>query len=42
MKNVINAVMVLTGTFIGAGFASGKEIWQYFGVFGDFGMVGKN
>lgn len=40
MKNVINAVMVLTGTFIGAGFASGKEIWQYFGVFGDFGMVG--
>ena len=40
MKNVISTAMVLTGTFIGAGFASGQEIMQYFGVFGKFGIVG--
>lgn len=40
MKNVVNVAMVLTGTFIGAGFASGREIWQYFGIFGDFGIFG--
>ena len=40
MKNTVNVVMVLTGTFIGAGFASGKEIWQYFGIFGKFGVWG--
>ena len=40
MKNVVNVTMVLTGTFIGAGFASGREIWQYFGIFGDFGIFG--
>lgn len=40
MKNVINAAMVLIGTFIGAGFASGQEILQYFGVFGKLGIAG--
>lgn len=40
MKNVMSNAMVLTGTFIGAGFASGQEIWQYFGVFGNFGIAG--
>lgn len=40
MKNVISTAMVLIGTFIGAGFASGQEVLQYFGVFGDFGIVG--
>ena len=39
MKNVVNVAMVLTGTFIGAGFASGREIWQYFGIFGKFGIL---
>lgn len=40
MKNVISSAMVLTGTFIGAGFASGQEILQYFGVFGKYGIAG--
>ena len=40
MKNVISAAMVLIGTFIGAGFASGQEIMQYFGVFGKLGAFG--
>lgn len=40
MKNAISAAMVLIGTFIGAGFASGQEIIQYFGVFGSCGAAG--
>lgn len=28
------------GTIIGAGFASGREIWQFFGAFGKSGRVG--
>lgn len=40
MKNVVNAAMVLIGTFIGAGFASGQEVLQYFGVFGKYGVLG--
>ena len=32
--------MVLIGTFIGAGFASGQEIIQYFGIFGNYGIAG--
>ena len=32
--------MVLTGTFIGAGFASGQEILQYFGIYGKYGALG--
>lgn len=40
MINAISASMVLIGTFIGAGFASGQEIIQYFGIFGNNGVVG--
>jgi len=40
VKNTVNVVMVLVGTFIGAGFASGREIWQYFGIFGKFDIFG--
>lgn len=40
MKNVLNSAMVLIGTFIGAGFASGQEVLQYFGVFGKLGTAG--
>lgn len=40
MKNVLSSVMVLVGTFIGAGFASGQEVLQYFAVFGKFGTAG--
>lgn len=31
---------IYVGTIIGAGFASGREIWQYFGVFGKLGILG--
>lgn len=40
MKKTFVAVMVLTGTFIGAGFASGQEIMQYFGIFGNLAICG--
>lgn len=40
MKNAVSVAMVLTGTFIGAGFASGQEVWQYFGIFGEYGIFG--
>ncbi|MEE1043194.1 MAG: hypothetical protein UH854_04440 [Clostridia bacterium] len=40
MKNALSAAMVLIGTFIGAGFASGQEIIQYFGIFGNYGIFG--
>lgn len=29
-----------TGTIVGAGFASGREIWQFFGIFGKSGILG--
>lgn len=32
--------MIYVGSIIGAGFASGREIWQYFGVFGKMGFIG--
>jgi len=28
------------GAVMGAGFASGRELWQFFGVFGNFGFLG--
>lgn len=30
----------ITGAFIGAGFVSGQEIWQFFGCFGIWGIIG--
>ena len=32
--------MIFTGSFLGAGFVSGQEIMQFFGVFGKMGIVG--
>lgn len=32
--------MIFTGSFLGAGFVSGQEILQFFGVFGKMGIVG--
>ena len=29
-----------SGAIMGAGFASGREVWQFFGVFGNFGYAG--
>ena len=40
MKNIRKVVMVIIGTLIGAGFASGKEIYMFFFVFGKMGILG--
>lgn len=32
--------MTFTGSFLGAGFVSGQELMQFFGVFGSFGLLG--
>lgn len=36
----IRIALVFVGSMIGAGFASGKEAWQFFGVFGPQGLWG--
>ncbi|MCL1809924.1 MAG: hypothetical protein FWG42_09215 [Clostridiales bacterium] len=36
----ISVAFMYVGTIMGAGFASGREIWQFFGVFGKMGYVG--
>ena len=35
-----SVALMYVGTIMGAGFASGREIWQFFGVFGNWGIVG--
>lgn len=44
MKNeklgILKIAFMYVGTIMGAGFASGREIWQFFGVFGKAGYVG--
>ena len=44
MKNkrlsFFNIAALYIGTIMGAGFASGREAWQFFGVFGLQGYVG--
>lgn len=40
IKNWIKIISVLIGTMIGAGFASGKEIFVFFAKYGIFGMAG--
>lgn len=39
-KNSLNIISVILCTFIGAGFASGKEIYNFFGRFGRAGIFG--
>ena len=39
-KNSLNIISVILCTFIGAGFASGKEIYNFFGRFGIAGILG--
>ena len=39
MKNIIKIIMVILGTLIGAGFASGREIYLFFNRFGKWGML---
>lgn len=38
--NFINIALIYVGAIMGAGFASGREIWQFFGVFGTDGYWG--
>ena len=40
MKNVIRIIMVIIGTLIGAGFASGREIYLFFMKYGKLGQFG--
>lgn len=40
MKNGLQCGFVYAGAVIGAGFASGKELWQFFGRFGTMGLIG--
>lgn len=38
--NALNISVMYIGAIMGAGFASGRETWQFFGVFGKGGIVG--
>lgn len=38
--SVIRIALMYIGVLLGAGFASGKEMWQFFGVFGGYGLIG--
>ena len=40
MKNILKVVLVIIGTLIGAGFASGKEIYVFFNKYGSCGLYG--
>lgn len=40
MKKVLKVVYVIIGTLIGAGFASGQEIYLFFYVYGKKGIIG--
>lgn len=38
--NALSVAFMYLGTIMGAGFASGREIWQFFGVFGERSYFG--
>lgn len=40
MKNIITVTMVVIGALIGAGFASGQEIFTFFYKYGTIGLIG--
>ena len=40
MKNISKVIMVIIGTLIGAGFASGREIYLFFLKYGKIGQLG--
>ena len=40
MKKILKIVFVIIGTLIGAGFASGQEIYSFFYVYGKKGIIG--
>ena len=37
---VMTLGLTYAGCFLGAGFVSGQEIWQFFGAFGIYGVLG--
>lgn len=40
MKNSMKILFVIIGTLVGAGFASGKEIYSFFFIYGPKGIIG--
>lgn len=40
MKNILKIIFVIIGTLIGAGFASGKEVYIFFNKYGICGIIG--
>ncbi len=40
MKAILKVTFVIIGTIIGAGFASGQEIWLFFNRYGNLGIAG--
>ena len=38
--NLFHLAMTFAGSFLGAGFVSGQELWQFFGNFGKPGFLG--
>ncbi len=40
MKNILRVVLVIIGTMIGAGFASGQEVYLFFFSYGIEGLIG--
>ncbi len=38
--NTLTVAVLFVGAIMGAGFASGRETWQFFGVFGKEGIIG--
>lgn len=40
MKNILKIVFVIIGTLIGAGFASGQEVYLFFFTYGEKGLFG--
>ena len=40
MKNSLKVVLVIIGTLIGAGFASGKREYIFFNQYGSLGVLG--
>ena len=40
MKNIFKILFVIIGTLVGAGFASGKEIYSFFFIYGIKGILG--
>ena len=38
--NSLKLMFTFAGCFLGAGYVSGQELWQFFGSFGNFGFIG--